>query len=168
MEIWKDIPGFEGHYKVSNLGNVLSFKKGKTKIKTTTLDKKQGYVMVILHMNNKPKTIRVHRLVALAFLEQIEGKDFVNHKNGIRHDNRLENLEWCTKQENSIHAANKGAMFRGCGEDFHKSKLTDELVLEIRSLYQTGNYTQLDLAEKYGVHETSIFSIVHRKTWRHI
>lgn len=119
-EIWKDIIGYEGLYQISNLGQVKSimfrnkmtfFQRDKTlKLYTNKLN---GYQYVSLSKNNKKKTFRVHRLVMEAFnpVNKIKGYDknyTINHKNGIKTDNRLENLEWCTQSENQIHAFKNG------------------------------------------------------------
>ena len=104
-EIWKDIEGFEGLYQVSNLGRVKGLdrisngNKLKGKIILGGKDTK-GYRFVCLHKNGQRSLFRVHRLVAYAFVPQINGKDYIDHINGIRDDNRVENLRWCTHQEN--------------------------------------------------------------------
>lgn len=96
-EIWKDIVGYEGLYQVSNLGNVKSLNyRGTGKEKVISLTNKAGYYLVSL----KRTLYRVHRLVALAFIPNPENKPFVDHINGIRSDNRVENLRWCTNKEN--------------------------------------------------------------------
>lgn len=117
-EIWKDIKGYEGLYQISNLGKVRSLSR---KVQYNVFDKTTsyrytkkmilkprldnlGYVAVMLSKENTVKQYRIHRLVANAFLERIKGKDMINHINGIKNDNRVENLEWCTSKENSIHA----------------------------------------------------------------
>lgn len=100
LEIWKDIEGYKGLYQVSNYGQVKSLKFGKEKIlKQCKL--KDGYLYVRLCQNGKGKTYKVHRLVVKCFLEAIEGKDIVNHKNEIKTDNRVENLEWVSSKENA-------------------------------------------------------------------
>jgi hypothetical protein len=95
-EIWKDIVGFENEYKVSNMGNVYSLRLNKLMNKNIS---NRGYERVTINKKN----ISVHRLVCIAFLGLNENKKFVNHINGIKHDNRLDNLEWVTPRENSIH-----------------------------------------------------------------
>jgi hypothetical protein len=106
MEIFKDIEGYEGVYQVSNLGNVKSYKNKNGKILSPNINSK-GYAMVGL-MCNTQKNCTIHRLVAEAFLSNPEKKSQVNHINGNKTDNRLENLEWVTPSENRIHAYKTG------------------------------------------------------------
>lgn len=93
-EIWKDIVGYRGLYQVSNLGKVR-----RTKILKTRKDK-NGYVYITLCKNGKVKCGCIHRLVATAFIENPLGKEQVNHKDGIRNNNIVNNLEWVTVSEN--------------------------------------------------------------------
>jgi hypothetical protein len=108
-EKWKDIQGFENRYQVSDKGNVraLNFKRtGQTKL--LKLNVHCGYYYVNLYEKGKYKTFRVHRLMALAFIENPQNKPFINHKDGNKLNNSLENLEWCTPKENTIHALKTG------------------------------------------------------------
>lgn len=121
MEEWRDVAGWE-EYEVSNLGNIRSkdrwviysdgdrhFYKGKEKKQQVHI--KTGYKLVFLHSGGKMgrnKMLRVHRLVAQAFLPNPGGKPDVNHKNCNRQDNRAENLEWCTRKENIVHRFRHG------------------------------------------------------------
>lgn len=100
-EIWKPVAGFEGYYKVSNLGRIMSIRTGL--IRKLVPNRQNGYLVVVLHGDNFKKTLTVHRIVAMAFCEKPNGCDFVNHKNEDKHDNRADNLEWCTKQYNNTY-----------------------------------------------------------------
>lgn len=105
-EIWKDIPGYPKEYLVSNLGRVkrLQFKCSRGRLYPTILSKvrvdQHGYCRVWVAKSNR----LLHRLVALAFIPNPLSKPDINHKNGIKTDNNLTNLEWVTESENSIHS----------------------------------------------------------------
>ena len=115
MEVWKDIPGYEGLYQVSNLGRVKSFPKkkgcgvGYTQKELILKSASNGhYLFVVLRKDRKPKMCYVHRLVAQAFIPNPNKKCDVNHISGIKTDNRVENLEWNTRQENIRHSFDNG------------------------------------------------------------
>ena len=115
-EIWKDVVGYEGLYQVSNLGRVKSvitwngyeyLKKEKI---MKPFENKRGYKSIGFTKDGKTITYRLHRIVAQAFIPNPENKPIINHKNGVKSDNRVENLEWCTYSENTIHAIKTGLM----------------------------------------------------------
>lgn len=103
-EIWKDLPPY---YQISNFGNIRSCARGKWKLKQTQIVR-DGYVKVVLANNRKYKSYFVHRLVAEAFVPNRDNKPQVNHKNGVKTDNRAVNLEWVSASENINHAYNTG------------------------------------------------------------
>ena len=110
-EEWRSVKGYEQLYEISSIGRVKSLPRNGTAKKERILKQKlttDGYYEVALYKNNSPKFIRVHRLVALSFIDNPFNKAQVNHKNFDRLDNRIENLEWNTPKENIIHAYYKG------------------------------------------------------------
>ena len=117
-EIWKPINGYEEHYEVSNLGRVRSIdrmimKMGKLRprkgvIKNLTPHYKNGYYSVLLKVQGVEKRLFIHRLVAIHFIPNPENKKEVNHKEGIKSKNTVEDLEWATPKENSNHAYDIG------------------------------------------------------------
>ncbi len=100
-EIWKDIEGYEGLYQISNLGNVKSLKNN---IILKPSKNSKGYLQVFLWKNGSGKLLRIHRLVAKAFIPNFDDKPQVNHIDGNKQNNRVNNLEWVTNSENQKHA----------------------------------------------------------------
>jgi hypothetical protein len=105
MEIWKDIPDYEGLYQASNLGNIKSLKKN---IILRQNGDNYGYMQVILYNGETRKTGKAHRLVGKAFIENPENKPQINHKDGNKKNNHVSNLEWLTNRENKKHAIDTG------------------------------------------------------------
>lgn len=103
--IWKDIPGYEGLYKVSNYGEVLSLKRNRTKEKILKGQIDQyGYIRIVLSKNGKIKKYKAHRLVLMAFNNTNNKRLQINHKDGNKQNNFIDNLEWCTPSYNTIHS----------------------------------------------------------------
>lgn len=134
-EIWKDVPGYEELYQVSSNGDVYSLISGKD-LKPCSNDK--GYQIVKLYSEPfNGTTTPIHRLVALAFLPNPDNKPQVNHKNGVKTDNRVENLEWMTSQDNVRHAYRNKLKSNDC----QKSPTTifnNSQVSEMRRMFSEG------------------------------
>lgn len=166
METWKDIPTYEGLYQISNTGKVKSISRwwdiglGRRKLLKERILKHAfttGYPSVALCDKRGQKTTLIHRLMANAFIPNPDNLPQVNHKNGIRHDNRLENLEWVTSQENIQHAYTvlKRTPSR---------KISSDQVIQIRALFKNLGLRMPHLAAMYSVNSTTIHGIVHKNT----
>ncbi len=171
MEFWKPIKGYEGYYEISNLGRVKSLSriilkngiypfKSKEKIIKNRLNK---YYYVTLCKNNSYKNFYIHRLIANSFLPNPDKKLCVNHINGIKTDNSINNLEWATHKENTIHATDIG-LINQKGENSYNSKLNKEQVLEIIK----SNLPHRELSKIYSISKSYVSSIKNKKTWKHI
>lgn len=161
METWKPALNYEGFYEVSSIGRVRRVTSGKIIQPSIT----GGYYRLSFSKNGKIRLVSVHRLVVEAFIARIAPKLHVNHKNGIKLDNRFENLEIVTPKENCIHAR-KVLGLHVFGEHNPAAKLTEKQVLEIRGLYKKGR--SKDLAKQFGVNINTIWSVVFRRHWKHI
>jgi hypothetical protein len=106
--IYKVIPNTDGKYHATNKGDIRGCNKGKSRRIMKQIKDKKGYLQLGLLINGKDTKFRVHRLVAMAFIPNPENKPQVNHINGIKSDNRVENLEWVTSSENRLHAVKIG------------------------------------------------------------
>lgn len=162
----KPVVGYEGKYAVSLDGSVYSLnfhRTGFTKILKAKCDK-DGYLEVGLYKNGK-KYYRIHRLVAMAFIPNPDNLPQVNHKDGVRDNNRHTNLEWCTARENIHHswrAVNVKRTQRG--EKNNATKLTNDRVVEIWRL--KGKKNQVTIAKKFNVSE-DVVSMIHRQiNWK--
>jgi hypothetical protein len=172
MEIWKDVSGYEGLYKVSDEGRVMCiatcFRNVKPGNFLKTTPQKNGYGIVRLWKDKKPKSFYVHRLVAAAFLGECPPKHEVNHKNGLRLHNQAANLEYVTRSENNFHSYR--VLHRQpaptYGEKHHNAKLNQEKVGRMRYLFARLAYSYADLAREFHVHWTTARSVVNYETWK--
>ena len=158
MEEWKEI---FSNYHVSTLGNVDSTKyKSRRRLKQWV--NQNGYLFISLYFGNKRKHYAVHHLVALAFVPKVDGKSQINHINGIKTDNRVENLEWVTPSENTLHAVRTG--LKPVGEKHYKAKLTNAEVQLIRENPQ--GLSIYELASLFGVHAATVSKIQIGKAYK--
>lgn len=186
MEIWKDIPGYEGKYQASSEGKVRSLdckitlrgrggtiytRNKKGKLLKPKFCKANGYLMFPIAGQ---KTMTVHRAVALAFWPNPANYREVNHKNGIKLDNRAMNLEWASSSQNRQHAFDNGLqeLTRAHSKSQRGSKsavakLDEWKVLKIREDHKNG-VSQRALSRIYKVSKSTVGAIVHRQTWTHI
>ena len=175
-EIWKKVPNYST-YEVSSFGRIKTFNwknHGTEAIMKPALDG-GGYLRTMLKRDDgKTHTIKVHRIVGSTFILNPEDKPEINHKNGIRSDNRLSNLEWVTHAENIKDSFISG---RSNNEGVKNpcSKLTDDQVRDIRANYVHGRRSQHDAGEtktqialRYNVSVGVIKKIIQNKSWKHL
>jgi hypothetical protein len=172
IEQWKPIPGYEGTYEVSNIGNVRRLAGSERCFVTRPrkLVPRNGYFQLILSKNGEVELQWAHRLVARAFLGE-PNKNFphVNHKNGVRTDNRVENLEWVNHSENIAHAYRIGlkSAAPNPGEKNGNAFLKDSDIPKIRERASSGE-SLASIGRSYKAARQIIWRIVKRKSWAHI
>lgn len=161
-EIWRNISGYENLYQISNLGRVKSIKRNK--IRKTGMSGK--YKSVILHKNNKPKAFTIHRLVAIAFIENPENKEQVNHIDENKLNNNVDNLEWCTRSENALHTYKNSPRKISTFRNIKKAKLTEEMVLTAFTLKDS--YRIFEIAKMLKVERRIICNLFKGKRYSSI
>lgn len=154
QEIWKPVAECNGEYYVSNWGRVKSYKNGKERILKHWIVK--GYAFVQLSKNQKKKSMSIHRLVADSFIANPLNKETVNHKDGNKTNNCLDNLEWMTLKENVQHAWQNGLCEK---KRFALGKTKRKPVMDIVSgkKYDSLTLACKDIGENYGTHTSRIF-----------
>lgn len=153
-QVWKDIEGFDG-YSLSRRGDVLSTMGATPKL--LKHNKRGNYFGVRLFKNKKMYRFSIHRLLAETFIPNPDNKPEVNHVNGIKTDNRVENLEWVTKSENQKHALKMGLANIGYGEKSRNRKLNN---LQVRVINRLKGYlSQRIIAGYFGIAQTRVSQI---------
>lgn len=167
--IWKPVVGFEDKYEISSEGNIRSLCSNKDPyfIRKLSLNNKTEYLQCTLKVSGKGTSGKIHRMVAQAFIPNPLNLPCVNHINGIKTDNRVENLEWVTYKENTHHAMDLGIMNTRRGEQSSK-KFTELDILNIRILYDSGEFSFSKIAKIYHVSAPTIRCICKRLSWRHL
>jgi len=175
-ENWRDVAGYEGVYRVSDLGRVRSLDRmvdgpivqRKSNGKVISLSFVHRYQKVGLQQNGLRKQFLVHRLVAAAFIGPCPDGKQVNHLDGDKLNNQPSNLEYVTPSQNTLHAYETGLKKAIRGTEHHSSKLSEADVLEIRATYAAGGITQRKLADSFGVGHKQISKIILRQRWAHL
>jgi hypothetical protein len=159
---WKTILDYPD-YEVSDYG----FVRRKGHIFSPGI--RNGYHFVNLSRNSKRKKYYVHRLVSMAFIPNPRCYKYVNHKDGVKTHNHIDNLEWCTASFNNAHAYRTGLKPKPVthGQLNGMAKLTNERVIAMRNEYNAST-TYASLGRKYGVDYYTVSDVIKRKTWKHI
>lgn len=163
MEELKDIRGFEGLYKISSLGYVLSLRSGRP-LKPSI----DGWKYRQVYLCNQGTSVRfsLHRLVAKYFIDNPNNKPNVNHIDGDKGNNAVSNLEWVTQSENVLHDFRTGRRSHA-GDMANNRKISGKDVLKIRSMLFEGLHP-LDIAKQYNISDASVYDIRAGRTWKHI
>ena len=153
------------NYKITKDGRLFSSKRNKWLMPNLSI---HGYYKYCFRIDNKQKLVSAHRLVAQTYIDNPLNKPYVNHLNGIKTDNRVENLEWCTALENQLHALNvlNKRVHWQRGVAHHNAKLNPEKVDEIRKRYKLGGCTHRSLARDFGVSCLAINHVINFRTWK--
>lgn len=149
IEVWKDMPNYEGIYQISTFGNVKSLKFGKSKILKNSLDF-QGYYRVLLFKNNKSKVFKVHQLVAICFLNHkpCGSKLVVNHKDKNKLNNNIDNLEVVTKRENTSYR-NHSSKYVGVSYHKHTKKWKSYIRINGKIIFLGYFINEIDASNAY-------------------
>lgn len=174
MEKWKPVQGYEGFYEVSNEGRVRSvdryvkqrdkfmqLKKGKV---LSPAKNRLGYMCVALSRENKLSARTIHRLVAIAFIKNPNGYKEINHIDGNKQNNNVENIEWSTRSKNINHAIKMGLLVHATGEKHHQSKFTDQQIKELREKYDP-QVPLREYAKEYNASISCISRIIRGDTY---
>lgn len=158
-------------YLISNTGKVKNLKYLKTK----KYYLRRGYKRIDLYDAKNKRCLKrsVHRLVAENFIPNPLNKPQVNHIDGDKLNNNIENLEWATAQENTAHAIGAGLTDSSKtqylkGEEISSSKITEEEVIKLREMYDSGEFILRELSEHFDLSIATVWHITKRNTWKHI
>lgn len=158
--MWKTIPAFGGRYEASEHGEIRhSLNKNIRKARLN----KFGYLQMNFSRNDgtgKSDTVLIHRLIALTFIPNPDNLPEVNHIDGNKQNNNVDNLEWCDKSENQLHAHRLGLSYVYHGEKHPCAKFTNEQAKQIRKLYNEEHISQQKIADFFNVSQSTIGRII--------
>ena len=166
-EVWKNVVGYEGVYQVSSCGNVRRIKSGGGAVVGRVLKPgktKAGYMIVVLYLHGRKRPEYVHRLVASAFFGgQPSHEHLIAHFDGVRENNRVDNLRWATQSENQQDRKRHGTY--QYGENNPYAKLTERDIADIRSMDYSVRGTATKIAKKYGISDGALSGIRSGRRW---
>lgn len=174
VERWKPVVGFDGVYSISDLGRLrreVTASNSKAGFILTPFRRPSGYCCYTVWRDGKMRTLLVHRLIAQAFISNPDGKPHINHRDGVRSNNAIDNLEWCTARENVRHAMEVlgHVPFKGhqpFGERHYKARLTQQQVDDIRARHLAGRINQAAIGREFGVSKKTINSLIKGASWK--
>ena len=177
-EVWKDIEEFQNFYQISNLGRVKrkrryvknNIQRGSRMIDeriSSPQDNGRGYKQIYVSINNKRIMLYVHRLVASYFIENPNKKLEVNHLDGNKSNNNVNNLEWVSRLENQQHAVANNLIPKG--NEIWNCKLSQEKVIAIRRLFSMkNNTTQAYVCKKLNISAAQMSRIINKSRWTYV
>lgn len=169
-EIWKIVNKFDERYEISNYGRFRNRKTGRI---LKQFNNKHGYYFIPLSFKGKVFNVYIHVYVAKLFVPNDENKPLVNHKDGDKHNNRCDNLEWVTYSENLRHAYKNNLRTSYLdkvikrGTEHYMATITEEEVLKIRELYKQGLGCR-KIAKILGISRNVAYGVTSGKTWKHV
>ena len=172
QEVWRDLiyrgVNYGDRLEVSTYGNLRNKKTGTV---YKLVEDSHGYLGTVITLGNKKKYKKIfsHKAVADTFLLNPDNKSAINHIDGNKRNNHVDNLEWCTVQENNVHAV-RNKLHNIYGTNNPNNKLSEKDILFIRKTYcpYSRQYGSRALAKKFNVAHQTILSIIKNKTWRNI
>lgn len=172
-QIWKGVKYNGNDYsKRLEISNDGKLRNAKTKRVYKVCVNHGGYYQVYISLGKRKcgKIFKIHRCVAESFIPNPENYPIINHKDGNKLNNAIDNLEWCTQRDNIIHAIQTGLLIPAHGNQIHNTKLNSNDIIYIRENYKPYDkiFGSRALARKFNVDHSTILSVINRINWKHI